>query len=75
VRTEGIRFVFSGAALDSRSQRSIRLPADELSSYSFVGIDEAADLIAPALHRRLVVARAMSKGGSMAYLEDGVSVG
>lgn len=75
VRTEGIRFVFSGGVLESESERSIRLATDELLSYRFVPVDEAAELVVPALHRRLVAALAASESGSMTYLEDGQRVG
>jgi len=74
VPTEGIRFLFDGGWLDARTERSIRLPADELLAHRFATLDEAADLVAPDLHRRLVVAVTGSKAESTAYLEDGVAV-
>ena len=75
VRTEGIRFVFDGGVVADEDEQSLRLPVDELLSYRFVTLDEAAGLVIPPLHRRLVAAVAVSDTGATRYLEDGVAVG
>ena len=65
------RFLFDGPVLTREQIAAIRLPADELSEHRFVTLEEAVDLLEPALARRLQRAVQHRGQGRALYLEDG----
>ncbi|HEX4904492.1 MAG TPA: NUDIX domain-containing protein [Acidimicrobiales bacterium] len=65
------RFLFDGPVLTREQIAAIRLPADELSELRFVTLEEAVDLLEPALGRRLQRAVQHRGEGRALYLEDG----
>ena len=68
---DGVMFIFDGGMLTEDQLDAIALQADELSSYKFVTVDEAADHVRPSLARRLRAAVAALESGIPAYLEFG----
>ena len=74
VQWEGIRFVFEGGVLSAEDTTAIELPTDELRSWRFVTIAEAAELVAPPLFRRLEAAAGIDPSSPALYLEDGIPV-
>jgi 8-oxo-dGTP pyrophosphatase MutT (NUDIX family) len=64
---DSYRFVFDGGVVDQSMIDSICLPPDELLSYRFVALEEAAQLVNPRLGRRL---RAIGEASTGRYLED-----
>lgn len=65
------RFLFDGPMLSPAQIAAIRLPADELSEYRFVTLDEAVALLEPHLGRRLQLALEHRGDGRAVYLENG----
>ena len=70
-RRGGLRLVYDGGRLDAREQQQLRLQADELRSWRFVTLDEAAGLLPPARLRRLAAALDAREHGELRYLEAG----
>ncbi|MFC5642686.1 NUDIX hydrolase [Kitasatospora cinereorecta] len=70
----GLRLVYDGGRLGGDATR-LRLPADELRSWRFVTLDEAATLLPPTRHRRLAAALEARERGELRYLEAGVPAG
>ncbi|MBX3010170.1 MAG: NUDIX hydrolase [Caldilineaceae bacterium] len=52
-RGDSLRFIFWGGVLDALARTALHLPADELSEYRFVTLEEAAALVTPSLHGQL----------------------
>jgi 8-oxo-dGTP pyrophosphatase MutT (NUDIX family) len=73
-RNEGLMFLFDGGVLETSTIDRIRLPADELSEFRFVDLDDAEELLAPHMHRRLAATVAAHAAGASVYLENGMSV-
>lgn len=69
-KNEGLMFLFDGGVIDEEISL-IHLPADELSEFRFVDLDEAAMLVTPRMHRRIEGSLGARVSGSTAYLEDG----
>ncbi|MER8186733.1 NUDIX domain-containing protein [Kitasatospora sp. NPDC094015] len=71
-RRGGLRLMFDGGRLDEAARARIRLPRDELRGWRFVTADEAAGLLPPHRHRRLVGALEARAEGRLRYLEAGI---
>ncbi|GJF32053.1 ATP/GTP-binding protein [Kitasatospora sp. NE20-6] len=71
-RRGGLRLVYDGGRLDPRDQQQLCLQADELRSWRFVTLDEAADLLPAARLRRLAAALDARERGELRYLEAGL---
>ncbi|WP_033823532.1 NUDIX hydrolase, partial [Kitasatospora sp. MBT63] len=71
-RRGGLRLMFDGGRLDEQARARIRLPRDELRGWRFVTPDEAARLLPPNRHRRLVGALEARAQGRLRYLEAGL---
>lgn len=65
------RFLFDGPTLTPAQIAAIVLPADELSEYRFVTLDDALSLLDPPQARRLQLALEHCGDGRALYLEDG----
>ncbi|WP_026922177.1 NUDIX domain-containing protein [Glycomyces arizonensis] len=74
-RTESMVYVFDGGRLDPARAESIRLPADELSSWEWCTIPQAHERMRPLVARRIESALAAAETGATAYLEAGYPVG
>ncbi|HEY4422256.1 MAG TPA: NUDIX hydrolase [Pseudonocardia sp.] len=70
-----VLFVFDGGVLDDRQAGAIKLPPDELASWTYVSPAELAPRLAPWLHRRVVAALGARAAGETWYLEYGVRAG
>lgn len=68
---DGVMFIFDGGTLTADQLNAVSLQADELSSYKFVTLEEAAEHVRPSLARRLNEAVASLATGLPAYLEFG----
>lgn len=71
-RSESLMFIYDGGALADPS--TIRLPADELTSYRFVEPTELSVLMVERLARRVEAARQALARGTVAEMEHGVLV-
>lgn len=74
VKTEGIDFIFYGGTLDQGQIDSIQLQASELSEYRFVSIEEALQLLAEVLSRRLIPCIEALQHHTTVYLENGQKI-
>jgi 8-oxo-dGTP diphosphatase len=72
-RDEANVFVFAGRIRDELLP-AIRLPADELSAWQFVGMLRFRELMAPRIARRIEVCRRAHDVGRVAYMEFGYEV-
>jgi len=70
-RPGGIRFLFDCGTADEAALAGIKLQPEEISDYRFAHLDDALDLLRPAIRRR--VQSATQRDGP-AYLEDGLPV-
>lgn len=70
-RTDGLMLVFDGGVIADDLAAGIRLPADELRSWSWFTPDEAARRLLPLLARRITAATQARADGTTAYLENG----
>lgn len=52
-RGDSLRFIFWGGILDDSAHTQLQLPAEELSEYRFVTLEEAAMLVTPSLYAQL----------------------
>jgi len=68
---DGLMFIYDGGSLTTDQLNAVSLQAEELSSYKFVTLEEAAGHVRPSLSRRLGAAVAALKSGMPAYLEFG----
>ncbi|MFJ6215979.1 NUDIX domain-containing protein [Streptomyces sp. NPDC092296] len=74
-RRGGIRLVYDGGRLDAAGRAALRLPAEELRSWRFVTLDEAAGLLTPGRVRRLAAALRARRLGEVLALEAGQPLG
>jgi 8-oxo-dGTP diphosphatase len=70
-RTEGLIVVFDGGTLTDADTASIQIPADELRSWAWCTLQEAAERLSPLLARRVTAAVAARDASDPAYLENG----
>jgi 8-oxo-dGTP diphosphatase len=70
-RPEAMQFIFDGGVFDAATTARIRLPADELSEFRFVQVDQAAGMLPAKLGNRMRFALKMRKLGAPLYLENG----
>ncbi|TQF06473.1 NUDIX hydrolase [Kitasatospora acidiphila] len=70
-RRGGLRLVYDGGRLTPGRRAALRLPPDELRAWRLVSAAEAADLLPPNRHRRLLAALAARSGDAPQYLEAG----
>ena len=73
-KSESLQFIFEGGVLDAERVAQITLPVDELSAWRFVAAEEASELLAPRLARRVMLAIAACHEQRTIYAEDGVEV-
>ena len=64
----GIRFLFDCGPADNAALAGITVQPEEIAEYRLVPLDEAVDLLRPAIRRRLV---AVSRHRGFVYLQDG----
>jgi 8-oxo-dGTP pyrophosphatase MutT (NUDIX family) len=67
-RPGGVRFLFDCGTLGDAALAAIVLPAEELSEYRFVALEEALGLLSGPLRRRV---RAAAGRRNCVYLENG----
>lgn len=70
-RPEGLTLLFDGGIPPAFAVAAIVLPPDELRSWAFLPVAEAAQRLSPLLARRVRAALAARTTGTVAYLEDG----
>ncbi|MGW4898292.1 NUDIX domain-containing protein [Kitasatospora sp. NPDC004240] len=70
-RRGGLRLMYDGGLLDAKARQGMRLQQEELRSWRFVTLDEAAGLLPPGRHRRLAAALDARRRGELRYLEAG----
>lgn len=69
---DGLMFIFSGGTATDAQVASIRLPANELTAFKFLTLDEAVPMLKPSMARRLQLAwQARKEGGAPRYGEFG----
>lgn len=68
---DGVMFIFDGGTLTAAQLDAVSLQAEELSSYKYVTLEEAAEHVRPSFARRLGAAVASLATGVPAYLEFG----
>ena len=68
---DGVMFIFDGGSLTEDQLASVALQADELCSFKFVTLSEAAEHVRPSMARRLTAAVESLKSHAPAYLEFG----
>ena len=73
-KTEGLMLIYDGGLIADQIAATIRLPADELSEYRFVGLEGSSGLISDRMARRLQASAAAQHNGTVAELEDGYLV-
>ncbi|GAA4992869.1 NUDIX hydrolase [Kitasatospora paranensis] len=71
-RRGGLRLVYDGGRLGTEEQQRLRLQAEELRSWRFVTLEEAAGLLPAARLRRLAAALDARERGELRYLEAGL---
>ncbi|MEU9607035.1 NUDIX hydrolase [Streptomyces sp. NPDC048057] len=71
----GLRLLFDGGTIGRAEAERVRLPADELRCWRFVGEREAARLLPPPRYERLRWALRARERGVVLNLEGGVPVG
>jgi hypothetical protein len=74
VDAHGILFIFDGGVLAEDELARIRLPVDELASFTFLPIDEIAPRVRPSMARRLSAALDAVEAGRPHYLQFGRKV-
>ncbi|MGW2254193.1 NUDIX hydrolase [Kitasatospora sp. NPDC001660] len=76
-RRGGLRLMYDGGLLDATARQGLLLQREELRSWRFVTLDEAADLLPPSRYRRLAATLDARRSGELRYLEAGrrVAVG
>jgi 8-oxo-dGTP pyrophosphatase MutT (NUDIX family) len=73
-RTEGLMLVFDGGILAPAQTARIRLPPEELRSWTWCTEQQAGERLSELLARRIVAAVRARADGTVAYLENGVFV-
>ncbi|MEV6212820.1 NUDIX domain-containing protein [Kitasatospora sp. NPDC051914] len=71
-RRGGLRLVYDGGRLGAEERQRLRLQPEELRSWRFVTLDEAAGLLPAARLRRLAAALDARERGELRYLEAGL---
>ncbi|MCK9894397.1 NUDIX hydrolase [Frankia sp. AgB32] len=74
-RTEGITVVYDGGLVTPAQAAGIRLPADELSDWTFVAPRRLAAFMEPRLARRVAACLTARRDDRAVYLQDGHPVG
>ncbi len=64
-----VQFIFNGGTLTQSQIEAIRLPADELSEYKFVSLEEGLKLLGGLLHDRVTAAFQAHAEKRVIYLE------
>ncbi|WP_198012418.1 NUDIX domain-containing protein [Promicromonospora sukumoe] len=70
-RTEALVLVYDGGRLTEQQTAAIRLPEDELRSWSWCTVDEARERMRPLVARRIAAALHAITNGGVAELENG----
>lgn len=73
-RSEGMAAVFDGGVLDAEQIAAVRLQAEELRGFEFVGLDQVHERLVPVLARRVQQCMAAREREETVYLENGVPV-
>jgi 8-oxo-dGTP diphosphatase len=73
-RSEGMVAVFDGGVLSPERVAGIRLQAEEVRAFEFVGPDQVRERLIPLLARRVEACMAARVRGETIYLENGVPV-
>lgn len=68
---DGLMTIFDGGVLSADQIAAIRLPADELTAYTFCPPDELSGLLPAQLARRVQAALVAKESGVVGCLEDG----
>lgn len=70
--TENLQFIFWGGVLSEAMVKAIVLPPGELESYRLAPLEEAVQLLAPRLARRIRPAAAALEQNRFVYMENGI---
>ncbi|KPI04358.1 NUDIX hydrolase [Actinobacteria bacterium OK074] len=73
-RSEGMAAVFDGGVLGPEQVAGIRLRAEEIRAFEFVGPDQVRARLIPLLARRVEACTAARERGETVRLENGVPV-
>jgi 8-oxo-dGTP pyrophosphatase MutT (NUDIX family) len=73
-RPEGLVVVYDGGVLAAEEAAAIRLAEGELARFAFVDRDDVPGLVTPLLARRVAACLDAAGAGSVAALENGISV-
>ncbi|MFF2374942.1 NUDIX domain-containing protein [Streptomyces xiamenensis] len=73
-RSESMVSIFDGGVLDREQVAGIRLQAEEIRAFEFVGLDQVRERLIPLLARRVEACMSARARGEMIYLENGVPV-
>ncbi|WP_116203833.1 NUDIX domain-containing protein [Amycolatopsis circi] len=68
---DSLQFVFGGGVLSREQIDAIRLPADELSRFEFLGLEVAQSQLRPSKARRIALAQQAFLDGETVYSEFG----
>lgn len=69
---ESLQFLFYGGELSKDKIKNIKIPAEEISDYKFIKVEEAALLVSDCLGRRLPKCVEAIKNNAGFYLENGI---
>jgi 8-oxo-dGTP pyrophosphatase MutT (NUDIX family) len=68
---DGLLFVFDGGVVEAEQVEEIQLPPDELKSFTFLGVEEAAAHLRPSMGRRVAAAYGALGESGQVYAEFG----
>ncbi len=69
-KTESLQFIFAGGQLSAEQLAQIQLPADELSEWRWVALDDAVPLLTERMFVRIRHALGAYHSGQTIYLEN-----
>lgn len=74
-KTESLQFIFDAQTLSAEDIARIKLPADELSEWRWVALEEARPLLTDRMFNRIRHALEARRSGQTIYLENQARVG
>lgn len=73
-KTESLQFIFAGEPLSAAQIARITLPADELSEWRWVALDDARELLSGYMFTRVSFALEAYHSGQTIYLENQLQI-
>jgi hypothetical protein len=73
-KTESLQFIFTGGPLSEEQLAQIQLPADELSEWRWVALDDAVPLLTERMFNRISHAFRAYHSGQTIYLENQLEI-